>query len=90
MEFLPTHKGWKIRGHLKQVERNRKLIGDMTTPVNRLKRPPGMKKYLWERRIAYVRYHEREADRLFKAGILKYMGQKGSHFPKEVKNGIKK
>jgi len=77
MEFLPTHKGWKIRAHLKQVARNRELIGDLTTPADQLKRPPGMKKYLWERRLAYVKYHEAEADRLFTEGILKYMSQKG-------------
>ena len=48
-------RSWEIGQHIAQLHRFRETVGDHMSPVDSIVRPPGMKKYLFEARIANIK-----------------------------------
>ena len=63
----------EISIHLEQINKIRGMLGDYDSPVGRIKKPEGMKTYLFERRITKLRQQERLAKRKLEQGLRKYM-----------------
>ena len=59
----------KIEAALDQVYKQRELLGDHTSTVGRIKRPPGMKRYIWLNKVAHIRKNEKLAKKLLSKGL---------------------
>lgn len=69
---------WKRRElAMDQVNKIRGMLGDYSTPAHLIKRPKGMKKYLFEGRIAKLKERERRAVELHTQELIRYMKKDG-------------
>ena len=48
-------RSWELGVHITQLNKVRERLGDHMSPVDSIARPPGMKKYLFEARIANIK-----------------------------------
>ena len=48
-------RSWELGVHITQLHRFRETVGDHMSPADSIVRPPGMKKYLFEARIANIK-----------------------------------
>jgi hypothetical protein len=64
-------KNYKSSVKEKQYLKIRLMLNAELTPIEDIKRPVGMKKYLWERRYKKLRRLHREIDALISEGLQK-------------------
>ena len=65
----------QIARHMRRATEIRTQMGDHVSLWFEIRRPPGMKKYLFRRRIAKLRHHEEKAEELLEQGLRQYIAR---------------
>ena len=64
---------FEIGLELKRANKIRAMMNDFDSSPGRIKKPPGMKKYLFERRIANLRKYEAAAKKILEQDLKQYI-----------------
>ena len=65
----------KVEGHLKQIHSLRELLKDHTSPVDKIRRPEGMRRNRFRQRIKRLKVQEAGLQSAFGDGMRKFINQ---------------